>query len=315
MSTPSPATFHIHTQHGALDKIGHGHHFNGNADFIQLPGNWGNWHALTIEAWVKTEGPTGDFQAIVSPSDQSFVHFQLFSAGNITVYTDTGPVILPIIPDTPANIWRHVVVIAKSGDSKVLVDGQQVGATNHQRFNHITSTDQLMIGRGHQNGRHFKGDIAGVKIWQDPKGHEGIHDEQFNYLTDKPDLTVIPEHTLFGLKSFHGKYSSAQPDGTIVSDRDWLRGWEKFTIEDAGNGKIGLKSFHGQYLSAQPDGTLQCNRNWLRGWEMFHPVIVGPHQIGLESHFRKYISAQPDGTLTCDREWLRGWEVIQLDKG
>lgn len=315
MSTPNLTGFHISTQHGALHKYAPGYSFNGSNEFVPLPSTWGHWHELTVEAWIKTNGPTGDFQAILSSNELSFAHIQIFSAGNISIYTDTGAVVLPIIPDIPANIWRHITVIAKSGASKVIVDGEQVGETNTHLFNHITSSSEVTIGRGYNNARYFNGEIAGLRIHHDARSHEDIHAETFNYLLDKPSLTVVADHSIFGFKSIHGKFMSAQPDGTIVADRDWLRGWEKFEIVDAGGGKVGLKSIHGKFVSAQPNGTLEANRDWLRGWEKFNMVITAANQVGFKSHFGKYISAQPNGTLEVNRDWLRGWEKFEVVKG
>ncbi|MBL6892410.1 MAG: hypothetical protein ISR20_02365 [Candidatus Poseidonia sp.] len=54
----------------------------------------------------------------------------------------------------------------------------------------------------------------------------------------------------------HGKFLSAQPDGSAQWNRDVANAWEYFHIEERPGGKITLKGAHGKYVSAQPDGTV-----------------------------------------------------------
>ena len=63
------------------------------------------------------------------------------------------------------------------------------------------------------------------------------------------------------LRSAHGKYLSAQPDGRAEWNRDHADHWEYFQVEQRHNGKIALKGAHGMYLSAQLDGSVQINRD------------------------------------------------------
>ncbi|MCB0638068.1 MAG: hypothetical protein KDC54_15670 [Lewinella sp.] len=318
MSQQNLASYHLESKYGPLHANALGYELNGHDQYVDLPGQWGgsHWPAITVSAWIRPRVHTGDFQAILSPADTSFIHFQLHNegTGHIAIYTDQGAVQLPVIPVEPLNLWRHVAVIAKSGESKLLIDGEQYGNTNTKAFNYILPTSGLFIGRGYQNGRHFNGKIAGLQVWQHPLEHETIHQELYRYLAEKPALPPkLPLPEKVGLLSYHGKYASAQADGRLECNRDWLRGWEIFTVEDAGNGKVGLKSYHGKYLSAQPDGSLACDRDWLRGWEMFSVEQSGD-KIGLRSYHGHYISAQPDGSITCDRPWLRGWELFTAKK-
>ena len=73
------------------------------------------------------------------------------------------------------------------------------------------------------------------------------------------------------LRSVHGKYLSAQPDGRAEWNRTIAAEWEYFQVEQRHNGKITLKSAHGTYVSAQPDGSVQINRREAPpgGWEVF----------------------------------------------
>ena len=73
------------------------------------------------------------------------------------------------------------------------------------------------------------------------------------------------------LRSVHGKYLSAQPDGRAEWNRDHASTWEYFQVEQRHNGKIALKGAHSMYLSAQLDGSVQINRREAPpgGWEEF----------------------------------------------
>jgi hypothetical protein len=154
---------------GALSIGGKSAAFDGASSFVDLPGSWGGaaMTELTLEAWVNPSDPvTGDFQAILSGHDpNSFAHFQLFSAGNMGVYADVGFVAAPIVSATPTDTWRHVVMTAKSGETKVYVNGTQVGATVTTAFTNIAESSNVDIGIGHLGTRWFNGLLDEVAIY------------------------------------------------------------------------------------------------------------------------------------------------------
>ena len=107
------------------------------------------------------------------------------------------------------------------------------------------------------------------------------------------------------LKSVHGKYLSAQPDGRAEWNRTVANEWEFFELGERDGRKITLRSTHGKYVSAQPDGTVQINRDHAPpgGWEEFTvetrpgPTPGDAHDVlHLKSVHGKYLSAQADGT-------------------
>ncbi|MEX2186486.1 MAG: LamG-like jellyroll fold domain-containing protein [Pirellulales bacterium] len=172
----------------------HSARFDGSTGYVQLPGSWGGalWTELTIEAWVNTADPTtGTFQAVVAGHDpNAFAHFQLNNGGNTGVYTDVGFVATPIIPATPTGTWRHVVITSKSGESKVFVDGAQVGATVGSTFANIAESSNVSIGLGHQNGRWFLGRIDEVAIYDHVLSDERV---QLHYLAGAGGVDPDPE--------------------------------------------------------------------------------------------------------------------------
>ena len=127
------------------------------------------------------------------------------------------------------------------------------------------------------------------------------------------------------IKSVHGKYLSAQPDGRAEWNRDRADVWEYFHLEKRQGGKIALKGAHGRYVSAQPDGSVQINRGSAPpgGWEEFtveqhfiQPVGRGGYDvIRLKSSQGKYLSAQPDGRVEWNRDHAvdGSWEDIDME--
>ncbi|MEC7167910.1 MAG: hypothetical protein VXW14_02855 [Candidatus Thermoplasmatota archaeon] len=125
------------------------------------------------------------------------------------------------------------------------------------------------------------------------------------------------------LKSVHGKYLSAQPDGRAEWNRPTACAWEFFELGERDGRKVTLRSTHGKYVSAQPDGTVQINRDHAPpgGWEEFTvetrhgPTPGDAHDfLHLKSVHGKYLSAQADGTVQWNRDYAPpgGWEDIQF---
>ena len=118
------------------------------------------------------------------------------------------------------------------------------------------------------------------------------------------------------LRSVHGKYLSAQPDGRAEWNRDIANEWEYFHIEERPGGKITLKGAHGMYVSAQADGSVQINREAAPpgGWEEFTAELRDNGVVCLKSCHGKYLSAQQNGTAQWNRDHAPrgGWEDIQI---
>ena len=118
------------------------------------------------------------------------------------------------------------------------------------------------------------------------------------------------------LRSVHGKFLSAQPDGRAEWNRNIAAEWEYFQVEQRHNSKITLKGTHGMYVSAQPDGSVQINRREAPpgGWEEFTVEDRGNNVVCLKSCHGKYLSAQQNGTAQWNRDHAPrgGWEDIQF---
>jgi len=139
--------------------------FDGSTGYVDLGGVWGGANELTIEAWANVSSITGDFQAIVSSlAGFQFAHLQLFSAGNIVTYTDSGALAFDILSQNPTDDWRHIALVAESGNSKLYVNGIEV-SSNSGVFTSINAAPSIRIGSGHAGGRFFNGLIDDVAIY------------------------------------------------------------------------------------------------------------------------------------------------------
>ena len=127
-----------------------------------------NLTKLTVEAWVNSTYTGNTIQAIVSAAGPEFVHLQMSGDGNVhnAVYlNDGGSLMLPVIPSLSPG-WHHVALVVESGNSKVFLDGQQVGNTDTSTFSAITPAESVFIGKGWAGQRAFNGKIADVRIWK-----------------------------------------------------------------------------------------------------------------------------------------------------
>ena len=155
----------------AAGKVGQAFSFDGNGDYVSVPGIFGGGPEITVDAWVKTEAVSNEsplpIQAIVSSTTENeFMHFQLSdnSNFNVVVYCDNGGVSFPIPPESPIGVWRHIAITVKSGDSHIYVNGVQTSSST-STFSTIRPTSNLRIGSGYSGVRFFHGEIDEVEIY------------------------------------------------------------------------------------------------------------------------------------------------------
>lgn len=85
--------------------------------------------------------------------------------------------------------------------------------------------------------------------------------------------------------------------------------WEKFTVVDAGGGKVALRSM-GKFVSSE-NGTkaITCSRTAVGDWEKFTVVDNTDGSVSFLGNNGRYISSE-NGTkaMTCTRTAIGGWE-------
>ncbi|PUZ27070.1 Beta-glucanase, GH16 family [Chitinophaga costaii] len=128
------------------------------------------------------------------------------------------------------------------------------------------------------------------------------------------NTSAPPIGSVISLKGSNGLYVSGE-NGTqaMTCNRTTADDWEKFTVLDAGNGKVSLRSM-GKYVSSE-DGTqaITCNRTTVGDWEKFTWQVQPDGTISLIGNNGKYISSE-NGTqaMTCNRTTAGAWEAFHI---
>lgn len=166
-------------------------------------------------------------------------------------------------------------------------------------------------------------------------------------LTFKVEVTpkqgIIPDGSIYALKSYHGTYLCAYEggenfpylqktanlfgtnvalqkldDAVLMVDR--IGGWEKFTFVHIRDDVYGIRSPHGTYLRAHDDAAngrvdLQTDKhNWDKmTWEQWTVVRAKNGKVALRSTHGKYLRAYPDKKVdqAVDKH---NWDVMTWEQ-
>merc|ERR1711871_1353351 len=110
------------------------------------------------------------------------------------------------------------------------------------------------------------------------------------------------------------KYYCADEANRIKCNRGHLGGWEKFTVVDAGGGKVALKGGKDNKLCADETNTVRCNRRAVGGWERFTVEDAGNGLIALRGGKTGKYCADDKNGVKCNRNHLQQWEKFQVVK-
>lgn len=105
--------------------------------------------------------------------------------------------------------------------------------------------------------------------------------DQLNVNVNRPQAgpweqwSVQQQGNIITLKSYWGKYLSAQPDGTMQVNRPAADIWERFQLVDAGNGTVALRTYHNKFLVTLPNGKLGGVSTQIGIAEKFKFVTIG----------------------------------------
>ena len=110
------------------------------------------------------------------------------------------------------------------------------------------------------------------------------------------------------LRSAHGRYLCAEPDGSVVADRLQAAAYEAWLVEPMSGGRVALRSIHGRYLCAEPDGHVVANRERADAYETWTPQVSSDGIGALLSVHGRYLCSDPDGFVVANRELLGPWE-------
>lgn len=121
-----------------------------------------------------------------------------------------------------------------------------------------------------------------------------------------------PINQVVSLRNNNKYVTSNNGVGAIKADRNSVDGWEKFTIINAGDGKIALRGNNNKYINSQNGtATMTCNSNSVAGWEAFEWFDING-QIALKGFNGKFVSSEGGATsgMNCNRETVSGWEAF-----
>jgi endoglucanase len=138
-----------------------------------------------------------------------------------------------------------------------------------------------------------------------------------NAIAPNPSGTVrntrAPIGQVITLKAVsNGKYVSGE-NGTqaVTCTRATAGDWEKFSVLDAGNGKVYLRS-QGKYVSSE-NGTqaITATRTSAGWWEAFDWIVNADGTVTLGGYNGRYVSSENgQQAVTCTRMTISGWEAF-----
>lgn len=120
------------------------------------------------------------------------------------------------------------------------------------------------------------------------------------------------------LQVHNGQFISAIAGGggALLANAEVGAGWETFTLEDLGDGKVALQTVGGHYVCAEQEGAsnLVADRAKAAEWETFTLEDLGDGKIALKGVNGKYVTALHSGGhgLRCAATVVGDWERFRV---
>lgn len=124
-----------------------------------------------------------------------------------------------------------------------------------------------------------------------------------------------PIGQVISLRGFNNQFASGE-NGTVAMrcNRPTAGDWERFTVVDAGGGKIALRSMNKYVSSENGAAAITCSRATIGDWEKFDWIVNPDGKISLRGSNGLYISSENGTTaMTCTRPAISGWEAFTLN--
>lgn len=114
------------------------------------------------------------------------------------------------------------------------------------------------------------------------------------------------------LRADNGQYVCSENGNSYMnSNRNWVRAWEEFDVQDLGNNQIALRANNGKYVCSE-DGRqdMTSNRTKVGAWEKFTYIPLRNNKIALLGSNNKYVS---QGTpMDCTADTLEAAEKFAI---
>ena len=116
------------------------------------------------------------------------------------------------------------------------------------------------------------------------------------------------------IKSYHGKYVSAEPSGKANANKDIPEVW---TVTFVNESLVNFKSRYNKYLVAESlsytNGDVNADRGVASVWEQFEVVDKGDGFFNFLSYHGKYMVAEQNGDLNANRDIADTWETFKVE--
>jgi hypothetical protein len=196
------------------DVIGNGLNFDGSNDYVAFNGFNITTNTLTIECWIKPNGPQGASDGIVyrrgvavptglaiGDADPTKIGYTWNNQSN-TFSWSGGPVY-------NVNVWNHVALVIEPSQATIYLNG--VGYVNTVSHPAINLSGIYRLGQDDYASRLFNGAIDEVRVWNYSRTQAQIQANMSHELGPQAGLIV-------GFHLNHGTAGGANPGLTTAMD-------------------------------------------------------------------------------------------------
>jgi hypothetical protein len=188
-----------------------------------------------------------------------------------------------------------------------------------EKFTVFDREDGTVGLRGGRNSKFCAVDLNGKFVC----GRDHLLDkEEFTVTIHKEGRPVIPPLTEFPLAGAvvavqggrGGKYCTDDGVHGVRCNADTIGDWEKFTVEDAGDGKVALRGGQtGKYCADEfHNNRTICNRGGIGGWEKFRVADRADNKIALRGGKANSFCSDEGRGVICNRRDVGANEEFTL---
>jgi acyl-CoA thioesterase-1 len=162
---------------------------------------------------------------------------------------------------------------------------------------------------------------AGDGIHVNNKGHYLILQTVLNHpvfqkiIHGKDQANPAPLGTIVSFKGSTKQFASSENGATpMYCNRSTISNWEKFTVVDAGDGKVALMN-KGKYVSSE-NGTapIRCDQPAITASEKFDWIVNANGTVSLKGNNGAFISSEHGrGSMTCSRTSVTMDEMFTIN--
>ena len=200
------------------------------------------------------------------------------------------------------------------------IGGKLVANRDHvlewEKFFWVINDDETISFISKRNHKYVGAENSGNEQLQAVNG-EIENEEKFTF-SQAPIGQIVSFQSLANNRYICADRNIHFDNAPLYANRDWMYDWEKFRVEDAGNGYIALKSLAtGKYVSADfgIGGKLVANRDNVLEWEKFFWVVNADKTVSLVAKKNmRYVVAEDSGDdqLRANRAAIGPWEKFVI---